>query len=64
MYDEETNIDSIFGTQEYFEKQYGQTTTDGVPRFGEDYAFLHHPSELNTRDRIAITIDNFLSFFR
>lgn len=55
MYDDKTNTHTIFGTQEEFEKQYGETTSDGIPRFGNDYAFLHHPNELTTWHKFKST---------
>ena len=59
MYDETTNTDSVFGTQSEFENKYGSTTKDGTPRFGDDYAFLHHPSELTKTDRVKVAANGF-----
>ena len=39
--------------QEFTEK-YGETTLDGTPRFGDDYSFLCHPSEISLSDAYKI----------
>ena len=57
MYNDETNTDSVFGTQEQFEQKYGDTTEDGTPRFGEDYAFLHHSKELDKKDKLRLFLE-------
>ena len=56
MYDDETNVDSVFGTQEEFEKLYGKETADGVPRFGDDYADLRHLSEISVAEKLTATL--------
>jgi hypothetical protein len=44
---------SVMDEQEFTEK-YGETTPDGAPRFGDDYSFLHHPSEISLSDAYKI----------
>lgn len=47
----------IWGTPEEFEEKYGKTTSDGVPRQGDDYTHLHHPDELALDDKIKKEIE-------
>lgn len=51
--EQEVQISSdVFGTKEEFIEKYGETTPDGVPRFGDDYDFLIHDDELDITDRV------------
>lgn len=44
------DFDQIYGTKEEFITKYGEYTSDGTPRFGDDYSFLIHPNELDGAD--------------
>lgn len=50
-------MDSFLGTSEEFEDKYGNTTSDGTPRSGEDYTYLHHPDELTAVDKVKEWLD-------